>query len=106
MICASRKLKVQGKETMAILLRFTPVGLTSAKYREVLSRLHGAGANVPPGRLFHVAFGDPNNLSVSEIWDSRESFGKFGDTLRPILGELGVNAGDPNIIEVNNVIAG
>ena len=91
---------------MAILLRFTPDGMTSAKYDEVISRLEAAGAGSPAGRIFHAAFGDPNNLHVSDVWDSRESFAKFGEKLKPILEELGVDSGEPQIIEVHNMIFG
>jgi len=91
---------------MAILLRFTPEGMTSAKYDEVLRRLEAAGAGSPPGRLYHVAFGDPNNLRVSDIWDSRESFDRFGQTLLPILEDLGIPSGEPEEIAVHNTIAG
>jgi hypothetical protein len=91
---------------MAVVLRFAPQGMTAAKYDEVLDRLEKAGAGAPAGRLYHVAFGDPNNLRVSDIWDSRESFEEFGKTLRPILEELGVDSGEPEVLEVYNLKAG
>jgi len=91
---------------MPILLRFKPEGMTSAKYSEVISRLEAAGEGSPTGRIFHVAFGDQNNLNVSDIWDSRESFEKFGQTLVPILEELGIDPGQPEEIAVFNTIAG
>jgi hypothetical protein len=91
---------------MAILLRFKPEGMTSAKYSEVVRKLEAAGEGSPAGRIFHVAFGDQDNLYVSDIWDSRESFERFGQTLVPILGELGIAAGEPEEIAVFNTIAG
>ncbi|HEV8592124.1 MAG TPA: hypothetical protein VGQ55_08480 [Pyrinomonadaceae bacterium] len=91
---------------MAVVLRFTPEGMTSAKYDECVKRLEEAGAGSPAGRLYHVCFGDKNNLRVSDIWDSTESFEKFGQTLKPILKELGVQEGEPDVLEVYNIIEG
>ena|SRR5258706_9864610 len=91
---------------MAVVLRFAPQGMTSAKYDQCIERLEQAGAGSPAGRLYHVAFGDENNLRVSDIWDSTESFERFGETLRPILQELGIDSGEPDILEVHNIIEG
>jgi|SRR6185369_1504312 len=91
---------------MAIVLRFSDPGMTTAKYEEIVKRLEQAGAGSPAGRLYHVCFGDKENLRVSDIWDSRESFEKFGETLKPIMTDLGINLGQPEIIEVHNIIEG
>jgi len=91
---------------MAVVLRFAPQGFTAAKYDECVKRLEQAGAGSPAGRLYHVCFGDKNNLRVSDIWDSRDSFERFGQTLKPIMSELGVDPGEPEIIEVHNTIEG
>ena len=91
---------------MAIVLRFTSPGMTATKYAETVKRLEQAGAGSPAGRLYHVSFGDKDNLRISDIWASRESFERFGQTLRPILQELGVDPGEPEILEVHNIIEG
>lgn len=91
---------------MAVVLRFAAPGMTAAKYDECLSRLEQAGAGAPAGRLYHVCFGDKDNLRVSDIWDSTESFERFGQTLRPILEDLGIDSGEPEVIEVYNIIEG
>ncbi len=91
---------------MALLLRFKPSGMTATAYGTILKRLEEAGEGSPAGRLYHVCFGDTNNLNVSDIWDSRESFEKFGATLMPILADLGVDPGEPEAIEVHNIIQG
>lgn len=91
---------------MAIVLRFAPEGMTTAKYDETIKRLEAAGQGSPAGRLYHVSFGDPNNLRVSDIWDSKESFDRFGKTLQPILQELGIGQGEPEILEVYNIVEG
>lgn len=91
---------------MAVVLRFAPAGMTSAKYDEIVRKLDQAGAGTPAGRLYHVCFGDPNKLRVSDIWDSKDSFQEFGNTLRPILEEVGVDSGEPEVLEIYNIIEG
>jgi hypothetical protein len=91
---------------MAYVVRFTPQSMSTQKYDEIIKRLEAAGAGAPEGRLFHVAFGDPNALNVSDIWDTKENFEKFGATLMPILEDVGVDPGEPAWIEVHNIIAG
>jgi hypothetical protein len=51
---------------------------------------------------YHVCFGSEGNLKVSEIWDSREQLQAFAEQLMPVLSEVGIEAGDPEIIEVHN----
>lgn len=90
---------------MSYIVRFTPKGMSASKYDEIIERLQAAGANAPKGRLYHVAFGDPNELRVSDIWDAKENFEAFGPTLMPILQEAGVDPGEPDWIEVYNIIS-
>jgi hypothetical protein len=90
---------------MAVVLRFAPTGMTEATYAECVSRLEAAGAGSPPGRLYHVCFGDKNNLRVSDIWDTRENFEAFSKTLRPIMEDLGI-VGEPEFLEVHNILQG
>ncbi len=91
---------------MAIVIRFTSQGMTAAKYDEIVRRLEAAGAGAPAGRLYHVCFGDKENLRVSDIYDSRENFEEFGKTLMPILQDVGVDPGQPEFFEVHNIIKG
>lgn len=91
---------------MALLVRFIPKEMSTTKYNEVLSKLSAAGAGAPKGRLFHVAFGPHDALRVSDVWDTQENFERFGQVLMPILQEVGVDPGTPEIIEVYNTIKG
>lgn len=91
---------------MAIVVRFASPNFTEAIYAETVKKLEAAGAGSPPGRLYHVCFGDKASLRVSDIWESREAFDKFSETLRPILTELGVQPGDIEFFDVHNIIAG
>jgi hypothetical protein len=91
---------------MSYVLRFTPTGLTTAKYDEIITQLNAAGAGAPKGRSYHVCFGDPNNLFVSEIWENMEDFQAFGQTLMPIMHKLGLDPGQPVVLPVHNSIVG
>ncbi len=91
---------------MAIVIRHTPSGLTADQYDEVVRRLADAGLDHPPGRLYHVCFGEPGNLMVSDVWESRETFDKFSETLMPILEHVGIDPGGTAFLEVHNSIPG
>ena len=43
-------------------------------------------------------------LRVSEIWDSQEQFEAFGERLMPILEQVGIDPGQPEIHQVHNTI--
>ena len=85
---------------------FNPEGMSTEKYDEVISLLEAAGAAAPPGRSYHVAFGEKGGLSVFDVWDSTESFERFGETLMPILQEAGVDPGEPAVVEIHNIVIG
>jgi hypothetical protein len=91
---------------MSVVIRFVTEGFSAEKYDEVVKRLEKAGAGSPAGRQYHVCFGDKNNLRVSDIWESREAFEKFGETLKPILEEVGIAPGETEILEVYKTIEG
>jgi len=89
---------------MAIAIYFHPQSMSAAQYDEAIKRLDAAGAGNPPGRLHHSAFGPPDQMMVFDVWDSAESFEKFGQTLMPILGEIGLDPGQPAIMPLHNMI--
>ena len=43
-------------------------------------------------------------MKVSVLFDSQEDLDAFGARLQPILSEMGVNPGEPDIVEVHKVI--
>jgi hypothetical protein len=90
---------------MSILIRFSPTNLTTKQYDESIGRLQ-AGGFPPEGMAYHVCFGTDGDLKVSEIWDSPEQAQAFGERLMPILDELGVDPGEPEMIEVYNIVRG
>jgi hypothetical protein len=91
---------------MPFVVRFAPKSMSSQQYDDVMQRLAAVGAAAPQGRLFHVAFGSPEALRVSDIWETHEDFQRFGQTLMPILQDAGVDPGAPEFIETHNTIVG
>jgi hypothetical protein len=86
---------------MAMLIRFTPGGMTSEQYNAVGQKLQEGGHWPPEGLLAHVCFGSSGNLHVSEVWESREQQAQFADKLMPVLQEENIDvSGEPEILEV------
>lgn len=91
---------------MAICIYFPVQGMSSDKYDEVIARLEEAGQGAPAGRTYHVAFEGEDGLQVVDVWESQETFDAFGQTLMPILGELGIDPGEPMVSPAHNIIIG
>ena len=89
---------------MSILIRFTPESVTTQQYDETVRRLEEAGEIPADGLDYHVCFGSEGSLRVSEIWDSREQFEAFGEKLRPVLADVGIDPGEPEQLEIHNII--
>jgi hypothetical protein len=92
---------------MSILVRFAPASaVTTEQYDETISRLESDGGDFPPDGLeYHCAFIADGILRVSEVWDSQEKFEAFGARLMPLLAEIGIDPGKPEILQVHNTIA-
>jgi hypothetical protein len=89
---------------MAIGVDFAPAAMSSAQYDECIKLLRKAGAGNPPGRSYHSAFGPKEKIMVFDVWTSQAAFDKFGKTLTPILQQLGIDPGQPDIMPVHKVI--
>jgi hypothetical protein len=84
---------------MAVVLVQQGPGLTQESYEEVVRRMMG-GKTRPEspgdwpvdGLLVHVAGEGENGFRVVDVWDSEESVQRFGETLGPIIKELGIEA--------------
>ncbi len=92
---------------MSILVRFKPASaVTTEQYDETIGRLQSDGGEFPPtGLEFHCAFLAGDELRVSEVWASQANFEAFGPRLMPILAEVGIDPGKPEILLVHNTIA-
>jgi hypothetical protein len=89
----------------SILARFAPTSnVTTEQYDESIRRLEKSGDWLPEGLEYHVAFKSDGKFRVSEIWDSREQFDAFGERLMPVLKDVGIEPGRPEMLEIHNVI--
>lgn len=90
---------------MSVLARFTPRDLTVQKYAEVNRRVEESGDwPYPDGLEIHVLFGPEDNLRVSEICNSQEQLDAFGERLMPVLADVGIDPGEPELLEVHNIV--
>ena len=78
--------------------------MSAAQYDECIKLLRKAGAGNPAGRSYHASFGPKDKLMVFDVWKSQAAFDKFGKTLMPILQQLGLDPGQPSVMEMHKVI--
>lgn len=88
---------------MAVVVVFQSPSLSQANYEETVRRITGGRSRLQspadwpvPGLLVHAAGQGPNGFRVVDVWESEDAFRRFGETLAPILAELGVE-GQPEI---------
>jgi hypothetical protein len=91
---------------MALGFYFGSGRFTADQYDEAIKRLEAAGAGAPAGRLYHVALESGDNIQIFDVWESQEAFEAFGETLLPILSDVGGDSGSPMVAPVHNVIKG
>ncbi len=89
---------------MALAIYFHPDAMTAKKYDEVMARLNAAGQGKPKGRTHHSTFGPSDRLMVYDIWESQADFDAFGATLMPILGEVGIDVGQTDVMPIHNIV--
>ena len=78
--------------------------MTADQYDTILARLYEEGIHPADGLELEVCFGSGNQMKVSLLFDSMEAFEKFGERLQPVLQELGMDPGTPDIMDVHHVI--
>jgi hypothetical protein len=86
------------------VIRFSPPSLTADQYDQVVQRLTDDGVFPADGLDYELCFGSGSNYKVSQVWDSKEQLDAFGERLKPVLTELGIDPGDPEVVEVHNII--
>ena len=85
---------------------FHSESMNQQQYKDILKRLEAAGAGSPKGRLYHSCFGEGDKLMVFDVWESQATFDAFGQTLMPILSDVGVDPGTPDMMPIVNTIVG
>jgi hypothetical protein len=91
---------------VAVGIYFNPASMSAKQYDDIIKRLDAAGAGKPAGRLYHACFGSGDKLQVFDVWESQQAFDKFGETLMPILQQVGLDTGQPMVEQVHNLIPG
>jgi hypothetical protein len=86
-------------------------GVTQEQYEESVrklvpgkSRLESPADWPVEGLLAHIAGQGPNGFRVVDVWESDEAFGRFGEHLMPILGEIGVQ-GEPEVYQAHAFVS-
>ena len=95
---------------MAIVAVFQSPTFTQARYEESVRQLtSGRNRMEKPadwpvvGLLVHVAGQGPNGFRVVDVWQSEETFQRFGEKLLPILKALGVE-GQPDVYPAHTLV--
>jgi hypothetical protein len=78
--------------------------MTAEQYDAIVARLYEEGIHPAPGLELEVCFGSGDQMKVSLLFDSQEEFGAFGARLQSVLADMGMDPGQPEVVEVHNVI--
>ncbi len=89
---------------MSVLIRFAPQSLTAEQYDSAVHRLTEDGVLPADGLDYEICFGSGDKMKVSQVWDSQEQLDAFGARLMPILADLGIDPGEPEVVGVHNTI--
>ena len=95
---------------MAVVVVFQGSGFTQENYEESVRRLTGGGPLESPadwpveGLLAHAAGQGEDGFRVVDVWESAAAFQQFGETLVPILQDLGVE-GEPEVYPAHTYVS-
>lgn len=102
---------IQGGQLVAVVAVFQGPTLTRENYEETVRRLTSGKARMQspadwpvPGLLLHVAGQGPNGFRVVDVWESEDSFRRFGEKLLPILKAVGIE-GQPEIYPAHTYVS-
>jgi hypothetical protein len=89
---------------------FEGPGFTQENYEESVRKITGGKSRVESpadwpveGLLAHIAGPGENGFRVVDVWESEEAFRAFGETLIPVLQEIGVE-GEPEIYPAHTFV--
>jgi len=86
-------------------------GVTRQQYEESVRKLTNGGQLGSPadwpveGLLAHIAGEGPSGFRVVDVWESEDAFRRFGETLVPILRDIGVD-GEPEVYPTHTFVSG
>jgi hypothetical protein len=86
-------------------------GLTQEQYEETVRRITSGKSSMESpgdwpveGLLAHISGQGKSGFRVVDVWESEDAFRGFGETLIPILQEMGVE-GEPDIYPAHTFVA-
>jgi hypothetical protein len=81
------------------------------QYEESVRKLTGGKTRVESpadwpveGLLAHIAGQGPNGFRVVDVWESEDAFRRFGETLIPILKDIGVQS-EPEVYPTHTFVS-
>jgi hypothetical protein len=83
-----------------VMVQFNFPGMTANQYEQAWNEIRKTGNEHPKGLIHHVGTQQGNNLSIVDVWESKEAFNEFGKVLTPILNKIGAPSAQPVISEV------
>ena len=78
--------------------------MTAQQYDAIVKRLYDEGVHPAEGLELEVCFGSGDQMKISVLFDSMQAFQAFGERIGPIISEMGVDPGGPEVVEVHHVI--
>jgi hypothetical protein len=85
--------------------------LTEASYNAAVLKVTGGKAKLDSpadwpvdGLVFHTAGQGASGFRIVDVWESEEAFQRFGETLGPVLGELGITE-QPEVYEASTFVS-
>jgi hypothetical protein len=91
---------------MALAVTYRPRSMDVVEYTQALEQLERLGMGSPRGRKVHVCFGAGIDLRVFSVWDTEADLLEFQSALVPVVDEIGLDLGSPEVEEVQNIITG
>jgi|SRR6185312_3395874 len=83
---------------MSVVLVHQGPSVTQEKYEQTVAKLTGGKSRLESpsdwpveGLLVHAAGQSPQGFRVVDVWESEEACSRFGEILRPILQEVGID---------------
>ena len=81
-----------------IVVNFNIPNVGVKVYEQIWADLRAAGHSNPKGLIHHVGAPNGNDFFVTDVWESEEAFGQFGEVLMPIMAKNGIGDVTPTVL--------
>ena len=89
---------------MAVVVHFSPPSLTDEQYAAILARERELGVHPVDGLELEVCFGSGDQMKVTVVYESMEAMERHANGLTPILEDMRLDPGEPEVFETHNLI--